>query len=230
MILIENTETFGWEAAIRGMRNPLASWQKSDTEFSDGIGVPPIIGPNDMSLMRKLADAGPEHGKYLRMIGVSMDVTAPRYFEVQLDTYKIGTVSNSCSTMHTLHKRDLTIDDFSHEHLTGTAESLLQDTITILNVYRGLYNQTHDKEYWWQMIQLLPQSYNQKRTYMLNYAVLKNVYRQRKDHKLDCWHQFCDWIRTLPYAEELILGQAEKQKTDVPLPVALFNAKNDISS
>lgn len=209
MLLIENTETFGWEAAIRGCRNPYSSWAKSDTEFSDGIGVPPIIGPNDLSLMRKLADAGPEHGKYLRMIGVSMDVTAPRYFEVQLDTYKIGTVSNSCSTMHTLHKRDLTIDDFSHEHLTGTAESLLQDTITILNVYRGLYNQTHDKEYWWQMIQLLPQSYNQRRTYMLNYAVLKNIYRQRKDHKLDCWHQFCDWVRTLPYADELILGQAE---------------------
>lgn len=230
MLLIENTETFGWEAAIRGMRNPLASWQKSDTEFSDGIGVPPIIGPNDLSLMRKLADAGPEHGKYLRMIGVSMDVTAPRYFEVQLDTYKVGTVSNSCSTMHTLHKRDLTIGDFSHEHLTGTAESLLQDTITILNVYRGLYNQTHDKEYWWQMIQLLPQSYNQKRTYMLNYAVLKNIYRQRNDHKLSEWHDFCDWIRTMPYADELILGRAEKQKTDVPLPVASFNAKNDISS
>lgn len=196
MLSIENTQIYGWEAAIRGMRNPKNSWAKSDT-----VPGTPRVGPNDLKLMRTLAKAGPDHGKFLRMITVTMDITAPLYWYKEFDTYKIGTVANSCSTMHKIHSRDLTVDDFSSEHLCGLALASLSSTISVINQYRKLFLRDNDKVYWWQMIQLLPSSYNQRRTVQLNYAVLKTMYHARKNHKLDEWRVFCGWIETLPYAE-----------------------------
>ena len=237
MIKLENTETFGWEAAIRGMRNPMNSWDKSDSEFDgdpyscqSGVGSCPnigscacYIGKNDLDLMIRLRNAGTDHRKFMRMIAVYVDITAPLYWWKQFDTYKVGTVANSCSTMHKIQAREFTLDDFSCERLFGlkgepfmvTVSSdgtklsplgLMADIIKMLNGSREKYIETKNKDYWWQMIQLLPSSYNQKRTIMFNYEVLANMYKSRKNHKLDEWHIFCDWIKTLPYSE-LITGE-----------------------
>ena len=231
MIKIENVvlpHEKQWEAIIRGMRNPLNSWDKSDSKecrdlfcgecneeclpYSNGF----IIGSNDFDLMKRLFKGGTEHRKYLRMIQVYVDITAPLYWWKEFDTYKIGTVCNSCSTMHKIHSKEFTWDDFSHEHLTHTdafhmdanedALNALQVVINALNYNRKKYLETKDKTYWWQMIQLLPSSYNQKRTVMLNYEVLASMYHQRKNHKLDEWRTFCEWIKTLP-CSELITGE-----------------------
>lgn len=223
MIKIENTEIVGWQAAIRGMRNPLNSWDKSDSEFcilgsSDYEGSIAVdydcewttyIGPNDQDLMKRLRNAGTDHRKFMRMLVVYVDITAPLYWWKEFDTYKIATVANSCSTMHTIHKKEFTLEDFSCEHLMDESIALLKDIVKDLNECRKWYLDTKDKNYWWQMIQLLPSSYNQKRTVMLNYEVLANMYKSRRTHKLDCWHTLCDWMRTLPYSE-LITGDVEK--------------------
>lgn len=246
MLKIEKTEVVGFEAAIRGMRNPKNSWEKSDSEFitsdgdhhdicghsgpwfgSDGWEEV-LIGENDLNLMTRLRNAGTDHRKFMRMITVYLDITAPLYWWKEFDTYKVGTVANSCSTMHKIADKEFTLEDFSHEHLfkeddvggmyySATAEEeftstdVLKVIIEALNVYRKTYmavkadtvsDYDHmSKEYWWQMIQLLPSSYNQKRTVMLNYEVLANIYKSRKDHKLDEWHTLCDWIESLPYSE-----------------------------
>lgn len=247
MIKLENYEVTGWEHAIRGMRNPMNSWEKSDSGWD--ACVPPLelrrsvdweeyaekymtvyycgdysydIGPNDQYLMMRLAKNGPVHAKYRRMITVYVDITAPLYWWKEFDTYKVGTVANSCSTMHKIAEKEFTIDDFSCEHLFDRygdssmnlnyagkyPKAVLNDLIDILNNFRYWYNETKDKKYWWQMIQLLPSSYNQKRTVMLNYEVLANIYKSRKNHKLDEWIEFCKWIESLPYSE-LITGGNE---------------------
>ena len=210
MLKIENAETFGWEAAIRGMRSPKNSWDKSDSCWSspneNGTDKPMyIIGENDLKLMHTLAAAGQDHGKFLRMIHVQLDVTAPLYWHKEADQYKVGTVTDSCSTMHKIHAKEFTLDDFSHEHLYSPLHDL-KPTVDLLNVYRERFLDTKDKEDWWQLIQLLPSSYNQRRTWDLNYAVLRNIYHARRNHKIDEWHTLCDWIETLPYAKELICG------------------------
>lgn len=210
MLTIENAETFGWEAAIRGMRSPKNSWDKSDSWWSspdeNGTDEPMyIIGENDLKLMQTLAAAGQDHGKFLRMIHVQLDVTAPLYWWKEADTYSVGVVKNSCSTMHKIHAKEFTLDDFSHEHLYSPLQDL-KPTVDLLNVYRERFLETKDKEDWWQLIQLLPSSYNQRRTWDLNYAVLRNIYHARRNHKIDEWHTLCDWIEKLPYAEELICG------------------------
>ena len=210
MLKIENAETFGWEAAIRGMRSPKNSWDKSDSWWSspyeNGTDEPMyIIGENDLKLMKTLAAAGQDHGKFLRMIHVQLDVTAPLYWWKEADTYSVGVVKNSCSTMHKIHAKEFTMDDFSHEHLYSPLHDL-KPTVDLLNVYRERFLDTKDKEDWWQLIQLLPSSYNQRRTWDLNYAVLRNIYHARRNHKIDEWHTLCDWIETLPYAKELICG------------------------
>ena len=249
MLKIENTEVVGFEAAIRGMRNPMNSWEKSDSGWD--AHIPPIIlrnqvdweqwaeqykavqysdeytydiGPNDRDLMTRLRNAGTDHRKFMRMIVVYLDITAPLYWWKEFDTYKVGTVANSCSTMHKIADKEFTFDDFSHEKLINSAcmeireqhirispIQALATTIECLNSYRDLYLQTKDKKYWWQMIQLLPSSYNQRRTVMLNYEVLTNIYKSRRNHKLDEWHTFCDWIETLPYSE-LIIGKTDSAK------------------
>ena len=216
MLTIENAETFGWEAAIRGMRNPKNSWSKSDSRWSspdeNGTDTPMfIVGENDLKLASALANSGADDGKFLRMIHVQLDVNAPLYWHKEADQYKVGTVTDSCSTMHKIHAKEFTLDDFSHEHveeLTGDDYNMSYDfllrTVDILNYYRKKFLETGDKIYWWQLIQLLPSSYNQRRTWDLNYAVLRNIYHARRNHKLDEWHTLCDWIETLPYAEDLI--------------------------
>lgn len=203
MLKAEHAETYGWEAAIRGMRNPKNSWERSDSDFKTGI-----IGQNDMKLMRALADAGPVHGKFLRMITVTVDITAPLYWWKEFDTYKVGTVANSCSTMHKIHAKPFERADFSHEHMEPYNFDWLDSTIERLNHERDKFNVSEgkDKEAWWQMIQMLPSSYNQKRTVMLNYAVCKNIYEYRHNHKLDEWKTLCCVIEKLPYAKELIIG------------------------
>ena len=247
MLKIENTEVFGWDAAIRGMRNPKNSWEKSDSQFVRDpdygcFGACPCaelvdcdcchVGPNDLKLMTTLRNAGTDHRKFMRMITVYLDITAPLYWWKEFDTYKVGTVANSCSTMHKIAAKEFTLDDFSHEHLvddldvrieiggtdhrdTGPME-VLGMTIDVLNHYREKYlAATKTEEYtglpakyiWWQMIQLLPSSYNQKRTVMLNYEVLANIYKSRRHHKLDEWHTLCDRIESLPYSA-LITGTA----------------------
>ena len=228
MIIIEDEEIVGWESAIIGMRNPMNSWDKSDSwygcgsEFDDHLESEDCdmdncknchfcIGKNDLDLMKRLAKAGTDHRKFMRMIVVYVDVTAPLYWWKEFDTYKVGTVRNSCSTMHKITEKEFTLDDFSHEHLLtsditekGTSLGLMKDIIDILNTYRNEYLKSKDKTYWWQLIQLLPTSYNQRATLMLNYEVLANIYHSRRNHKLDCWVDFCKWIETLPYAKELI--------------------------
>ena len=238
MIKFENTEVMGWEHAIRGMRNPMNSWEKSDSYITDcghfpcgDGGIPgdcskclgnsfstfPVIGPNDINLMMKLCNAGsPDHRKFMRMLTVFVDITAPLYWWKEFDTYKVGTVSNSCSTMHKIAAKEFTLEDFSCEHLIDYFETdegachpadVLENTIMALNTCRNAYLKTKDKKYWWQMIQLLPSSYNQKRTYLLNYEVLANIYKSRRNHKLDEWSVgFMNWIKTLPYSE-LITGK-----------------------
>ena len=241
MIKLENTEVLGWEAAIRGMRNPMNSWDKSDstwreTESTFEDDIPTIIlrhyeiGPSDHDLMIRLAKAGSVDAKYRRMVVVTVDITAPLYWWKEFDTYKVGTVANSCSTMHKIHSKEFTDEDFSCEHLMrlGKYENgittpisiyndngdgfspigVLHTTIDMLNLCREKFLETKDKRYWWQMIQLLPSSYNQRRTVMLNYEVLAGIYPKRKDHKLDEWHDFCDWIKSLPYSEIITLEEA----------------------
>ena len=207
MIELNEIYTDGWATAIRGMRNPLNSWDKSDSGFNRETGEY-IVGDNDLTLMKKLVKAGSDHRKFMRMINVSLDITAPLYWWKEFDTYKVGTVANSCSTMHTIHKKEFSLDDFSHEHLLTGSMFQLHRTVDLLNEARELYLETKDKVYWYQMIQLLPSSYNQKRTVQLNYEVLANMYHSRKSHKLDEWREFCKWIESLPYAKELITNEA----------------------
>lgn len=254
MLKIEHSDVVGWEHAIRGMRNPMNSWEKSDSEFITADGdhhditgnsgpwhgedgwSENLIGPNDQKLMTQLAKAGTDHRKFMRMITVYLDITAPLYWWKEFDTYKVGTVANSCSTMHKITAKEFDVNDFSHEHieeLDGDEYSMSYDwllrTVDILNYYRKKYNTASEKLkrditnaerkhvlaqqklFWWQMIQLLPSSYNQKRTVMLNYEVLANIYKSRRNHKLDEWHTLCDWIETLPYSE-LITGKEESSK------------------
>lgn len=209
MIKLENVEVLGWKAAIRGMRNPMNSWDKSDTIFCGEFS--PKIGENDLKLMKSLSKAGSDHGKFLRYIVVSFDVEAPLYWWKEMETYRVGVAENpsdiefnSCSTMHKIHAKEFTLDDFSHEHMTNGTLDVLDCIIDQLNFCRKWYLVDNHKDWWWQMIQLLPTSYNQKRTIQLNYQVLKNIYFARKNHKLDEWHVFCDWIRDLPYAKQII--------------------------
>ena len=244
MIKIENVvlpSEDQWNSIIMGARNPLNSWSRSDSgtcmstlachsceknrTSECNVTVKSgdfIVGPNDKKLMMTLRNAGTDHRKFMRMITVYLDITAPLYWWKEFDTYKVGTVANSCSTMHKIHAKEFTLDDFSHEHVlrdnSVTVNYVENDfrilnnlqwlmlTIDLLNAMREAYLETKDKKYWWQMIQLLPSSYNQKRTVMLNYEVLANMYKSRRNHKLDCWHTFCDWIEELPYAE-LITGE-----------------------
>ena len=211
MIKIENVEVVGFAAAIRGMRNPMNSWSKSDSCFCPNEpccegNCSMMIGPNDLDLMKRLRNAGTDHRKFMRMIAVYVDITAPLYWWKEYDTYKVGTVANSCSTMHKIAEKEFTLEDFSCEHLTPWNETVLANLIVELNANRDRYLQTKEKEDWWQMIQLLPSSYNQKRTVLFNYEVLANMYKSRKDHKLDEWRNFCSWIKTLPYSE-LITGE-----------------------
>ncbi len=227
MIKIENTEVMGWDAAIRGMRNPMNSWEKSDSyenysvDYEKDESTGEIIevrlpyyrvGAGDLALMKKLAKAGTDHRKFMRMITVYLDITAPLYWWKEFDTYKVGTVANSCSTMHKIADKEFTLGDFSCEHMNHTSLNVLKEIIDLLNKYREDYLNPEagkigvKKDYWWQMIQLLPSSYNQRRTVMLNYEVLANIYKSRKGHKLDEWNSFCDWIESLPYAE-LITGK-----------------------
>lgn len=220
MIKIDNIDVTGFEAAIRGMRNPFNSWDKSDSGYRHysnvthtDMGLNPYqqdiddefeVGSNDLKLMQSLIRAGTDHSKFMRMINVTMDVTAPLYLWKEWDTYKVGTVANSCSTMHKLHSKKFTLDDFSHEHLDGYSLDILDNIIDRLNDNRKHFIETQDKIYWWQMIQLLPTSYNQKRTIQLNYQVLRNIYFARKNHKLDEWQEFCKTVEKLPYGKELI--------------------------
>ena len=207
MLKIEKTEFAGFEAAIRGARNPMNSWDKSDTVPGYGDnGCDAIIGENDLGLLKRLRKAGTDHRKFMRMIVVWCDITAPLYWWKEFDTYKVGTVANSCSTMHKIHARPFTLMDFSHEHLEPECRGLLITVISYLNIEREYFVKSKSKTDWYQMIQLLPTSYNQKRTVMLNYEVLANIYHSRKNHKLEEWHTFCDWIKTLPYSE-LITGE-----------------------
>lgn len=234
MIKFENTEVYGWEAAIRGMRNPMNSWAKSDSEFSvceceqwphDIKRSLVSIGPNDFDLMMRLRNAGTDHRKFMRMITVTVDITAPLYWWKEFDTYKVGTVANSCSTMHKIAAKEFTLEDFSCEYLNDDCEAcnvvsgdhsdcltsldILKYTIEGLNYWRRKYLTTKDKDDWWQMIQLLPSSYNQKRTVMLNYEVLANMYKSRRSHKLDEWSVgFVNWVKSLPYSE-LITGEED---------------------
>ena len=219
MIKIENVEVMGWEASIRGMRNPINSWEKSDdTNIIDAtdkyLREKYDIGYDDFILMKRLAKSGTDHRKFMRMITVYLDITAPLYWWKEFDTYKVGTVVNSCSTMHKIHEKEFTLDDFSCEHLERFVEDTGGDVAPVydfkrplkfiieqLNDARRLFLKTKDKEYWWQMIQLIPSSYNQRCTVMLNYEVLTNIYKSCKNHKLDEWSEFCDWIKTLPLSE-----------------------------
>ena len=196
MIKIENVDVYGFEAAIRGARNPKNSWHLMDSGYNNGEFE---IGENDYDLLRRLTIAGPEHRKWNRMVTVTMDITAPLYWWKEYDTYKVGTVANSCSTMHKIQAKKFEISDFSVEHLRSLR--VMHEVIDELNFYRDKFNKSKSKDDWWEMIQLLPTSYNQKRTVHLNYEVLGTIYHQRRHHKLDDWHVFCDMIETLPYSE-----------------------------
>lgn len=202
MIKVEKIKVWGFEHAIRGMRNPMNSWDKSDSLFYNDEAR--FIGKNDLDLMKGLYQAGTEHRKYLRQIFVSMDITAPLYWWKEADTYKVGTVANSCSTMHKIHAKEFELDDFSHEHLHDMFIYQLKDTIIVLNNARNKYLDTKDKDYWWQMIQLLPSSYNQKRTVTMNYENVVTMIRQRTGHKLDEWNDFVALLHGLPYIAEII--------------------------
>ena len=217
MIKIENVEVFGFESAIRGMRNPMNSWDKSDSCFNKRDAEAqfyPDVGENDLALMKKLIKAGSDHSKFMRMINVTLDIIAPLYWWSEYDTYKVGTVRNSCSKMHKIHEKEFTLDDFSIDdfyfeddkcgmHLSDMFKNVVADC----EFLRKKFVETGDKKYWRGLIQLLPESYNQRATIQLNYAVLRNMYHSRKNHKLDCWRTFCEWIETLPYAKELICGE-----------------------
>ena len=205
MITIEKTEVFGWDAAIRGMRNSFNSWDKSDSKYNAQTGKFEG-GPADLTLMDRLRRSGPSHAKFLRYINVTFDVTAPRYWWAEMDTYKVGTVRNSCSTMHKVQAKEFVREDFSIEHLNEESLKTLDILIKTLNEARNRFNSEKNKDDWWQMIQLLPASLNQKATIQLNYQVLQGIYFTRKDHRLDEWHTFCDWIKNLPYSS-LIIGK-----------------------
>ena len=226
MIKLEKYEVLGWEHAVRGMRNPKNSWKMSDSLMStaaieEGWAA---LGPKDLDLMNRLRNAGTDHRKFMRMITVYVDITAPLFWWKEFDTYKVGTVANSCSTMHKIHDKEFTWEDFSMEHLLRIEDQdipyssnahyifdyieIKNAIIDALNTARQMYLETKDKKYWWQMIQLLPSSYNQKRTIMLNYEVLANMYKSRKNHKLDEWREFCEWIESLPYAELITGGRS----------------------
>ena len=207
MIIIENVEVTGFKAAIRGMRNPMQSHDRSDS-YTDNDGTY-HLGINDYDLAKRLCKAGTDHRKFMRMINVTMDITAPFYYFKELSTYKVGTVCNASSTMHKIHAKEFTLDDFSTEHLMDFSWNRLDDLITHLNWCREKFIETKDKDYWWQMIQLLPTSYNQKRTLQLNYEVLTNIYKSRRNHKLDEWRDFCIWIETLPYSELITVTSTE---------------------
>lgn len=238
MIKIEKIDTYGWEAAVRGARNPMNSWDRSDSHYCDVYAnsyfhstkscccesapeafVCPgestggyILGKNDLDLLKRLSKAGTDHGKFMRMIGVTMDITAPLYWWKEASTYKVGTVENSCSTMHKIHAKEFTVDDFSTDHMTPLSICTLKEVIKVLNLERLTFVNNKNKDSWWQMIQLLPSSYNQKRTWSANYAVLKNIYHARKDHKLDEWKEFCKVIENLPYSE-LITGEENEDNS-----------------
>lgn len=221
MIKVENIDFWGFEHAIRGMRNPLNSWAKSDslmfgtaTIYADNEIAAEMIGPNDLTLMKTLYQAGPEHRKYLRQIFVSMDITAPLYWWKEFDTYKVGTVANSCSTMHTIHRKEFALDDFSHEHLDAINSAWLETTVDQLNKNRKRYLETKDKQFWWNMIQLLPSSYNQKRTVTMNYENVATIIRQRSHHKLDEWNNFIDILKDLPYVKEIMEETEDESRMD----------------
>ena len=205
MLKLEHTQVDGWEAAIRGMRNPMNSWEKSDSPMA----CESLVGEADLNLMQRLVRGGPDHAKFLRMIIVTCDITAPLYWWKEFDTYKIGTVANSCSTMHKIAAKRFERDDFSHEHLMDGGNYILNSTIDMLNEYRAQYLETKDKKYWWQMIQLLPSSYNQKRTVQMNYQVL-HAMDSRKGHKLDEWHQLLEWRNELLYYADIFGGQTNE--------------------
>lgn len=244
MIKIENVvapSTEQWEAIIRGCRNPMNSWSKSDSYYPEEYRYGDLpsdavdIGDNDLNLMKRLCNAGTDHRKFMRMIPVYLDIIAPLYFWKEFSTYKVGTVANSCSTMHKIHAKEFTLEDFSYEHLLDgkglkvshednctpdesdsgfrlSGKELLKTTVNTLNYYRRIFLETKDKKYWWQLIQLLPSSYNQRRTVMLNYEVLANMYKSRRNHKLNEWRTFCDWIEGLPYSE-LITGKKKNAES-----------------
>lgn len=250
MLQIENAEVFGWLAAIRGMRNPMNSWDKSDSheclcriidhdcEMEEYDHEPAkecnngkfdfCLGKNDFSLMQKLTRSGPDHGKFLRMVNVTLDIIAPLYWWKEFDTYKVGTVANSCSTMHKIAAKEFSLDDFSHEHLFPWNIAVLEAIIDRLNKERLAYLEgitadkageifitpAKSKDVWWQMIQLLPSSYNQRRTIQLNYEVLRRIYHARKNHKLDEWRTFCAWAEGLPYFREICIGEDENNAAD----------------
>lgn len=209
MIKIENIDVYGFEAAIRGMRNPMNSWSKSDSNYTiiknDGKYIADFIGENDLKLMQNLCKAGSDHRKFMRMINVTMDITAPLYWWKEFDTYKVGTVANSCSTMHKIHDKEFTIDDFSFERCKKErfVERAIEGTLNVLNYLREKYLETKDKSYWETMIQILPSSYNQRRTVQLNYETLLNIYNARKNHKLKEWLELCSEIEKLPYFKEI---------------------------
>ena len=221
MIKVEHIKTYGWDAAIRGMRNPMNSHDKSDS-YTNGANGAFIVGNNDLDLMHKLYKAGPDHRKYLRQIGISMDITAPRYWWCEYDTYKVGTVSNSCSTMHTIMNKEFTKDDFSFEYLELVSDGYIEELLDSLNDMRDAYINfdkymeagkfTPDatkKKIWYALIQTLPQSYNQKRTVTMNYEVAVTMIRQRASHKLDEWREFVEILSNLPYIEDIIYGREE---------------------
>lgn len=216
MIKIENTEVYGFEASIRGMRNPMNSWDRSDSDCKtiirdNGKYVEDFIGDNDLKLMRQLAKSGPVHAKYRRMITVTCDITAPMFWWAEFDTYKVGTVRNSCSKMHKIHSKELLNEDFSCEGCREIGSWATLCFVTVQNTCNKLrekYNETKEKKYWRALIELLPESYNQRATVQLNYEVLAGMYYWRKDHKLDEWHKFCEWVESLPYSE-IITGGSE---------------------
>lgn len=218
MIKVEKIAVWGFEHAVRGMRNPMDSWNKSDSGYGCGVGLCDdcniavkcdssycdyVLGVHDIDLMQRLYKSGTEHRKYLRQIDVSMDIVAPLYWWKEFDTYKIGVTSNSCSTMHKIDSEPLGMADFSREHLFAASEDALHDIIVIINKYRGEYVKTGDKRYWWQMIQLLPSSYNQRRTIQMNYENVMNIINQREHHKLDEWRSFVEKLKKLPYVMEI---------------------------
>ena len=210
MLKIENIEVYGWEGAIRGARNPMNSWDRIDSKFYiTKLRNNCKIGPNDYKMLKQLCIAGKDHRKWMRMINVTMDITAPLYWWKEFDTYKVGTVANSCSTMHKIHAKEFTLNDFSHEHLNFDSIEMLERVLIGLNSYREEYLETKDKNYWWQLIQMLPSSYNQKRTVQVNYEVLNTMYHARKNHKLDEWHTLCDVIKELPYSEFITMDFKE---------------------
>lgn len=208
MIKLERTSVMNLENAMRGARNPMNSWDRMDSFYDEDGNY--VLGPNDLGLAKRLRRAGSDHRKYIRQVFVSADITAPMYWWKEYDTYKVATVANSTSTMHKIHSKPFELDDFSHDHLTTESEAYMQTIVDQLEKIRLKYVETKDKAYWYDMIQLLPSSYNQMRTCTLNYETLINIYFARKNHKLDEWHTFCDWIKGLPYAKELILAEEEE--------------------